>query len=172
MIKKAQKKGLMLVVILFGVLVSYFSLSALFYEKQKSHPYRKYHDIRPQRHKVQKDIFLSGQTKRPHISITSDLSDLIFIQRNKRIDCMEKLENISCWQMDEQMQHFTAKKGVYYFLLHQFLAEDLNIDFFHSPKESSSFLHGIAKKASFSLDRSALSFDAEDFQANMEVKKD
>jgi hypothetical protein len=56
--------------------------------------------------------------------------------------------------------------------LHRFLAEDLNIDFFHSPKENDSFLHGIAKKASFSLDHSSLSFDAEDFQATMEVKKD
>ena len=172
MIKKAQKKGFLLIGIIFGIMFSYFSLSAIFHEKQKHQPYRKYHDIRPQRHKVQKDLFLSGQSKRPHISITSDLSDLIFIQRNKRIDCMEKLENISCTQMDEQMQHFTAKRGTYYFLLHRFLAEDLTIDFFHLQKDTPSFLQGTAKKASFSLDRSALSFDAEDFQATMEVKKD
>jgi len=119
------------------------------------------------RKKVQKDIWVSGETFRPHLRITSDNSKLILIQTKGKTDLVEELQNIECWMQDkidtstntQHVRHFQAEEGTYDFISHHFLAKEINLDFFHFPgillpnqfPTHQSYLNGTATELTFSF---------------------
>jgi len=119
------------------------------------------------REKVQKDIWFSGESFRPHLRITSDNSKLKLMQEKSSAILVEELNNIECWMQDkidmsskmQHIRHFTAKEGIYNFISHNFRAKEINLDFFTFPgitlpnnfSPHQSYLNGTSDDLTFSF---------------------
>jgi hypothetical protein len=128
------------------------------------------------RTQVQKDFWIPQGTARNHLRIISETSELVLSERGGKIEATEKLHNMEGWMYEElqanhqQVRHFTAKKGTYYYPSHRFFSQDVTLHLFRNPDTdlhpSTAFLHGTAAEASFSACGATSTFKAEKLKAN------
>ena len=118
-----------------------------------------------ERENVQKDLWTSDK-ERLHFRLYSDKSHLsIFLNKNKKLQVEEKMENISCWLQDQvqknptsqQIRFFTADNGIYTYPSHRFVSSCVNLYFLYlmgnalpdTIKKEDAYINGYVKEFSF-----------------------
>lgn len=100
---------------------------------------------------VRKDFWIPREGERKHLSITSEGSELILIDRDGKIEATELLQNLEGSMVEEEeMRRFSAEEGTYSYPTHRFLAKDAAFTLFQG-SEPDPFLQGIAEKVNFSF---------------------
>ncbi len=140
--------------------------------------------------KVCKDIwFAEENNQRLHYRIESASSSLILEPKGRKIDVIERLEQMRCWMQDklvagatqrdvtQQTRYFTAREGTYHFLTQQLIAEKATLSLYRMPGDTlpeighmpqyDPFLSGEAQKIALSVAGNAPKFQAYDFKASL-----
>ena len=142
------------------------------------------------REQVQKDFWIPQGHQRQHIRILSQQSELILHERKGKLEAVEKLRGLECYlqeigtsrsilqkkSLDETqfVRHLTAEEGSYFYPSHHFLAQTVQLQFFHLPGSilpesvdpSLAFLSGTATEASFSACGKTPTFSAQHLHAS------
>jgi hypothetical protein len=142
-------------------------------KNHRSHQYRQ---------NVQKDIYIVDDDQRMHFRIFSSNTNL-FLNQKEKIHIIETLNDLQCWMEDnsqkeiqhKQVKYFQAKTGSYTYPTHQFIANQVDMQFFLLKKDEkisssinpkNSYLQGYANEVNFILSEKKPNFHAIGFQAS------
>ncbi len=117
------------------------------------------------RHGVRKDIWVPKEKERSRISIGSETSDLILIDRNGKVEATEILQNLE-GEIREggEIRRLKAEEGTYFYPSHRFLAKNANMSLH---RDGAPLLQGTAENTnvSFIAKSPQLSADKVSFQS-------
>lgn len=191
MLKQATISGLILLSLLTGT-----SLYTILNPYQKTDHQRRWnkaekgnlHPTEQIRYEVQKDLWISLETKRLHHRMTSPRSTLIAHPKGGHFTFIEKMEEMKCYLQErveekekptQQIRFIESELGTFCYSNLHFNADLVSLALFRLPGHSLqtqldsnlAFLQGVAENVSLSFTESSPSFRAEKFKAQINPKK-
>lgn len=98
---------------------------------------------------VRKDFWIPKETGRRHLSMESETSELILIDRNGKIEATELLQALNGeMREDGDLRTFAAQDGTYFYPSHRFMGKDAEFGFF---RDGAPYFRGTAEKTNFSF---------------------